>query len=110
MNFFIGDSIKEINEQDNNIIFSDELVDYIYKMRNYATCDMSKLYQIHPYSDVEISKNDLPQIIEICEYILDAEMLINFDKSNEGIEMVKNLLEIAQMALSRNQGLVSIGD
>lgn len=31
--------------------------------------------EINPYVDVEISKNDLSQIIEICNYILDTSLL-----------------------------------
>ena len=32
MNFYIGNSIDEIDEQDVNIEFSDELIDFIYMM------------------------------------------------------------------------------
>jgi hypothetical protein len=110
MNFYIGNSIEEINEQDYNIEFSDDLINYIYQIRNNVSCDMSKLYQINPYSDVEVSQNDLPQIIAICKYILDTEMLKNYDESNEGTHMVEDLLDIAQNALSRNLRLISIGD
>lgn len=31
MNFYIGNSIDEINEQDVNVEFCDELIDFIYK-------------------------------------------------------------------------------
>lgn len=30
MNFYIGNSIDEINEQDVNVEFCDELIDFIY--------------------------------------------------------------------------------
>ena len=61
MNFYIGNSIDEINEQDVNVEFCDELIDFIYKMSGQVSFDMSKLYQIDPYDDVEVSKNDLFQ-------------------------------------------------
>lgn len=63
MNFYIGNSIDEIDEQDVNVEFSDELIDFIYKMSGQVSFHMSKLYEINPYDDVEISKNDLSQII-----------------------------------------------
>lgn len=109
MNFYIGNSIDEIDEQSVNVEFSDELIDFIYKMRERVSCDMSKLYQIDPY-DVEVSKNDLQQIAEICKYILVTDLLQSYDEPNEGIQMVQDLLEIIRKALKRDSGLVSIGD
>ena len=53
MNVYIGNSIDEINEQDVNVEFCDELIDFIYKMSGKVYFDMSKLYQIDPYDDVE---------------------------------------------------------
>lgn len=110
MNFYIGNSIGEINEQDFNVEFSDELIDFIYKMRKQVSCDMSKLYQIDPYDDVEVSKSDLQQIVEICIYILDTELLQNYGDLSEGMQMIQNLMKITQKALKREVGLVSIGD
>ena len=58
MNFYIGNSIDEIDEQDVNIEFSDELIDFIYKMSGRVSFDMSKLYKIDP----EYSRAVTPQI------------------------------------------------
>lgn len=110
MNFYIGDSIDKINEQDVNVEFSDELISFIYKMRDQVSCDMSKLYQIDPYDDVEVSKNDLQRMAEICKYILVTDMLQSYDEPKEGQQMVQDLLEIIKIAMKRNMGLVSIGD
>lgn len=78
MNFYIGNSIDKIDEQDVNVEFSDELIDFIYKLSKQGSFDMSKLYEIDPYDDVEVSKNNLSQIIEVCNYILDASLLQNY--------------------------------
>lgn len=110
MNFSIGNSIDEINEQDVNVEFCDELIDFIYKMSGQVSFDMSKLYQIDPYDDVEVSKNDLFQIAEICKYILDTALLQNYEEPDEGRQMVQDLLEIIQKAMTSDLGLVSIGD
>ena len=110
MNFYIGNSIDEINEQDVNVEFCDELIDFIYKMSGQVSFDMSKLYQIDPYDDVEVSKNDLFQIAEICKYILDTALLQNYEEPDEGRQMVQDLLEIIQKAMTSDLGLVSIGD
>lgn len=110
MNFYIGNSISEIDKQDTNVEFSDELIDFIYKMRGQVSFDMSKLYKINPYDDVVISKNDLPQIAEICKSILETVTLQSYEEPDEGREMLQDLLEIIHKALSRNLGIVSIGD
>ena len=101
MNFYIGNSIDEIDEQDVNVEFSDELIDFIYKMSGRVSFDMSKLYKINPYDD-EISKNDLPQIIEICKFILDSALLQDYEKPDEGRQMLQDLLEIIQKAMTRD--------
>jgi len=110
MNFYIGNLVDEINERDVNIEFSDELIDFIYKLRGQVSFDMSKLYEIDPYDDVVISKNDLSQIVEICNYILDTSLLQNYAEPDEGDRMLRDLIEIIQKAMSRDLGLISIGD
>ncbi len=110
MNFYIGNSKDAINEQDINVEFSDKLIDFIYKLGKEESFDMRKLYELDPYDDIEISKNDLQQIIEICSYILEESLLHNYEEPNDGKKMLLNLIEIAQKALARGSGLVSIGD
>ena len=110
MNFYIGNSIDEIDEQDVSVEFSDELIDFIYKMSGQVSFDMSKLYKIDPYDDVEVSKNDLPQIVEICKSILDSALLQDYEEPDEGRQMLQDLLEIIKKATTRELGLVLIGE
>ena len=110
MNFYVGNSIDEMDERDINVEFSDELINFIYKMRGQVSFDMSKLYQIDPYNDVEISKDDLVEIAMICKNISDSMLLQNYEEPDEGNQMLQDLLEIIQKAMSRDMGLVSIGD
>ena len=110
MNFYRGNSIDEIKEHDYNVEFSDELIDFIYKLNGEVSFDMHQLCEINPYDDVEISKNDLKQIIQICRYILDNKLLYNYDEPDEGNQMLKDLVEFAQKALLKDLGLISIGD
>lgn len=110
MNFYMGNSKNEIDEQDFNIEFSDELIEFIFKINKRESFDMSKLYEIDPYVDVEIPPNDLSRIIEICNYLLDKSLLQAYEEPDEGTQMIKELLEITREAQSRDLGLVSIGD
>jgi len=110
MNFYIGNSIDKIKEQDCSVEFSDELIDFIYKLNKEVSFDMHQLYEINPYDDVKISKNDLKQIIQICKYLLDNKLLRDYDEPDEGNQMLKDLMELAQKALLKDLGLISIGD
>ena len=99
MNFYIGNSIEDIDEQDLNVEFSDELIDFIYKLSKQVSFDMRKLYEIDPYEDVEVSKDDISEIVEICNYILDTLLIQNYKEPDEGKQMLQDLVEIAQKAL-----------
>lgn len=101
MNFYIGNSIDEIDEQDVNVEFSDELLGFIYEMNERVPFELSKLYTINPYDDVEVSKEDLSQIAEICKYILDSTLLQDYGEPDEGKQMVQDLLELIPKAMSR---------
>lgn len=110
MNFYIGNSVDEVDIQSDNVEFSDELIEFIYKLRKQVPFDMSKLYEINPYDDVELSKKDLPQIIVVCNYIIRESLLRNYAKPDEGNNMLQDFTEFAQKAMSSGLGLISIGD
>lgn len=86
------------------------MLDFIYKLSKQEHLDRNKLFDIDPYADVEVPKKDLPQIIEICNYILNTSLIQSYKEPEEGSQMLKDLVEIAKEARSRDLGLVSIGD
>ena len=49
-------------------------------------------------------------IDEICKSILDSALLQDYEKPDEGRQMLQDLLEIIKKATIRELGLVSIGD
>lgn len=49
-------------------------------------------------------------IVEICKSILDSALLQDYEKPDEGRQMLQDLLEIIKKATIRELGLVSIGD
>ena len=110
MNFYIGNSIDEVDIQSDSVEFSDELIEFIYKLRKQVPFDMSKLYEINPYDDVEVAKKDLPQIIEVCNYITEESLLRNYAEPDEGNHMLQDFTELAHKAIARGLGLISIGD
>ena len=110
MNFYIGNSLDEVDINAENVEFSDELIEFIYKTDNQVKFEMNKLYEINPYDDVEVSKDELQDIIQICNRILDSAVLEGYKDEREGIQMINDLIELGQEALGRDMGLVSIGD
>lgn len=95
---------------DTNVELNDELIDFIYKMRDKASFDMSKLYEIDPYDDIEIPNKDVFEIIKICKYILDFLLLEDYEEYDEGNQMLKELNEIAGSTMKNDTELILIGD
>lgn len=110
MNFYLGNSISNIKINDKNAEFSDELNEYIYNIRNKSSRDMSILYNIDPYSDIEISINKVVEIISICKYLLESDLLSNYDDYDEAILELQELIKITEEAIVKGVGIVSIGD
>lgn len=110
MNFYIGNSVKDINLNNKNIEFSDELIGYIYNLRDKVLFDMSKLYDIDPYDDVVISADDIQLIINTCKSILTSKILEDARELEIWTIMLNELINMAQQALSMETGIVSIGD
>lgn len=93
-----------------NIEFSDELIGYIYSSRDEVLFDMSKLYDIDPYDDVVISRDDIQLIISACNSILTSTILEGTRELEVWTAMLNNLINMAQQALSMETGRVLIGD
>lgn len=110
MNFYIGNSVKDINLNNKNIEFSDELIEYIYNSRDKVLFGMSKLYDIDPYDDVVILADDIQLIINTCKSILVSTILKDARESEIWTIMLNELINMAQQALSMETGIVSIGD
>ena len=110
MNFYIGNSVKDVNLNNENIEFSDELIGYIYSSRDEVLFDMSKLYDIDPYDDVVILADDIQLIINTCKSILVSTILKDVRESEIWTIMLNELINMAQQALSMETGIVSIGD
>lgn len=110
MNFYIGNSVEDIVVTDRNAAFSDELQNYMYKLRKRVDCDMDILFNIDSYSDVVIPREDVSELVRICDYILSESVLADYFEKAEGIEEVCELKQIAEEALEKGTGLVSLGD
>lgn len=119
MDFYIGNSMDEVNYDNECASFSDEFSDYLWKRRHLLPdCAMS-LFDIDPYDDVIIDINSVYNIVELCKFIIDSSILDDYknsyeaqhgDEYDEVKEMVESLYEIGKKAIELNNGLISIGD
>lgn len=110
MNFYIGKSISTLDISADNAEFSDELLEFIYEKGKELSFATDKLSNINPYTDTVIPLSDLPQIIEICKYFLTQGALQSSRNPNEWSQMISGLIKVAQKAMLRGSGLISIGD
>lgn len=110
MDFYIGNSIENIDIKKNNVRFSDDLIQYIYNQRLKTDYDLSKLYSIDPYKDVVISNEDILGILQICNFILDSSIMDAYGIEDDGELEIKALAELMQAALKTGDSIVSIGD
>lgn len=110
MNFYIGNSIENLDLSSENIEFSDELIEFVYQNESKMDFDSSSLSQIDPYKDVLICNTKLVEILNICENLLKTNILDSYDDFDEANESIKGLSDLCQLAITKNLSLISIGD
>lgn len=109
MNFYIGNQIKEININDENVEISDSIIERIYNCRNLIETDIKSFLNINPYKDCEVCIENTKNIIAMFEYILNEDCVNKLFEQNE-LDDIRLCVKLAKKALSLNIGLVSIGD
>lgn len=110
MTFYIGDTIEEIIGDEYGVDIDDDLSDYLYLVKKQIP--FTVFFNIDPYSDVEIREEDIPDLISMCRYILDAKLLENYyeEEKEEAISTFKELINLGEEALKEKKKLISIGD
>lgn len=110
MNFYIADSLCEVNIEDYNVALSDDIIEYIYSHRKHSFIDLSKLYSIDPYDDAVIPCSEVGIIINICEYLIKSNYLVDYMEKETAKVQITELLGLAEEAVSKSCGMVSLGD
>lgn len=109
MNFYVGE-ISEIDIKGYNVLFDEDLFEYLYKLQGSRKNQMKILLEIDPYDDVIIFQENIEEIIKACTYVLDFGLLENYKKREEGICTMQEMIHISELALAQKKPLVSIGD
>lgn len=110
MNFYVGRSLDELNISDDNIEFSDMLLQYLYRIRNHVDFNMKELYSIDPYGDTVITRQKIQRLHDICRQVLLHRLLAKYEAPEEGTESIQGLMKQCETALKNDMALISIGD
>lgn len=94
---------------DYNVEIDDTLVDYIYFVKNKVPFNDNVFYTIDPYDDVVIMLKDIPQMIDIANYLLESSLL-EACGADDAEESLRDLIELSQSAIRQKKNLISIGD
>lgn len=113
MNFYIGNTVSDIDLNDINVEFRDDLLEYIYNLKGRTELNVESLIKIDPYSDVIISNDEVSIIVEICDYLVKTLLFKDYDDQDEAMEAMEALMqlrELGKLAIEKEMGLISIGD
>lgn len=110
MNFYISDTVSNIDLDAANVEFSDDLLEYIYNLKSKISFNVEKLIGIDPYSDVVISEDGVRIIVDICDYLIGTLLFENYDNHDEAMAVLGQLRELGKLAIANGMGLISIGD
>lgn len=110
MNFYIGNSVNEININDYNVELDDDLMSIINDLTKKINIDFSVLYDIDPYDDVVISNDHLTKLLDVIKNILSSNLLIEYSDYDALKNTLTDLIKLINKAIFLRTNLISIGD
>ncbi|MDU4853127.1 hypothetical protein ACTQ31_15370 [Clostridium butyricum] len=108
MNFYIGHSIEQLNVDDKNVELDDEMMEYLYSIKEKIP--FVAFFTIDPYSDMVVEKNEISDIISMCDYVVKEQRLNDYDESEDIILAIRELNSLCQNALKQSKKIIVIGD
>lgn len=109
MNFYIGNTIKDLKVNDRNVEFSDDLLEYLNKNKRIFGLEEFVLQEIDPYDDTVIENSELQQWLSMCDSIVSSNILEQYEDLDE-TRSVEELIVLINEALNNNLNLIVIGD
>ena len=109
MNIYIGDRIENLDLNQEFIEFDEDVFYYILDIAEDLPTNIDVLSLINPEADTVISGEDLYSLVNILEYIIDDEMLEDYDDDvDEAIEQVELVLEFCREAEESEENIIFI--
>lgn len=109
MNIYIGDRIENLDLNQEFIELDEDVFYYILEVAEDLPTNIEVLSLINPEADTVISGEDLYSLINILEYVIDDEMLEDYDDDvEEAIEQVEMALEFCKEAEESEENIIFI--
>lgn len=110
MNFYVGNSFDELNQNSINAYFTAEFAEFLFESRDTLPVDLSWLFEMDPYNDVVLSHHTVHKVFDSCFKLKQLEIWNSYEFPEDGKCAVCDLLKLAEDALGKGKGLVSEGD
>lgn len=109
MNIYIGDRIENLDLNQESTLLDEDVFYYILEIAEDLPTNIDVLSLINPEADTVISGEDLYSLVNILEYIIDDEMLEDYDDDvEEAIEQVELVLEFCREAEESEENIIFI--
>lgn len=108
MNFYIGSSIKRLNVSERNIELDDEITEYLYSIKEKIP--FKTFFTFDLYSDTVLEKEDISDIISMCEYLLKEQVLNDYDENEKLTLAISEFNDLCSNAIKQCEKIVVIGD
>ena len=103
LDFYLGLKIEDINLSDYNVRIDEDVLDDFFYNKKF---EFIILYEIDPYDNTILYKNDILSLIEDCNKIIDSEIAISENYIND----IKKVKALCQKAIDENKNIICIGD
>lgn len=108
MNFYISNSIEQLDINEKNVELNDDMVEYLYSIK--MIIPFTAFFKLDPYSDTIIEKEDIKDIILMCEYVINEQILNDYVGSKELIVVIREFNDLCCNAIKQCKKIVVIGD
>lgn len=108
MNFYLGNSIEKMKGDEENVELDDEMLEYLYSIKERIP--FIAFFKIDPYSVIVVEKEDILDIISMCEYILKEQLLNEYEEKEDIKLAISKLSVFGRYALKNGEKMLVIGD
>jgi hypothetical protein len=109
MNFYIGNSVEEINPMEKNVELCDDLLEYLNKHKKDIQLKRFVLQEIDPYDDNIIKYSELKLWQDMWELLMVSKVLEGYEDSDEA-RCIRELFNLFGEAICLKKNIIVIGD
>ncbi|RDU22593.1 hypothetical protein [Anaerosacchariphilus polymeriproducens] len=110
LDFYIANSIDDINQNMTSVELSEEVQEYIYKNTKYINIDLKCINELDPYGDTIIEHDKIEQLLFVFKTLVDNSFFKHCENNNEVEESIENLISLLNESLIRKEKVIAIGD